>query len=322
MAIGVAQLGTKVNGTTSVASLTQPGSVANGHVLLAFIVDHATSGSSAAPTGWTWILGAGGTGGRAQVFKAVVGKGGLTGTSWTFSGLTTRSLGKIVGYSGVDNANPFDCTGSYRVNASGASGTTSITPVTNGNKVVAGFAALPGAYTWSAEAVATSPTIAELSDEANSTYCSLAICDGVQTTAGATGVSSGTPSTAGANVGLLVALRPALAPTVTTQTTTNVGSTTATGNGNVTADGGNDVSERGHVWNTTGNPTTADTKVTSGTGTGAYTSTLINLPANTLIYVNSYAINPVGTSYGTQDTFTTLAGGQPAGTMMLLGVGP
>ena len=74
MAIVFRNVGTKVNGTTSVASLPQPTGTATGDVMLAFIVDHATSGNSTAPTGWQYRGGSAGAAGRIQVFSAVVGK--------------------------------------------------------------------------------------------------------------------------------------------------------------------------------------------------------------------------------------------------------
>ena len=95
-------------------------------------------------------------------------------------------------------------------------------------------------------------------------------------------------------------------PTVTTGTVTNIAATTATGAGDVTSDGGANVTERGVVYATTANPTTADSKVTSGTGTGAYTSNLTGLSEGTTYYIRAYAINSVGTSYGSEVTFTTI----------------
>ena len=47
-----------------------------------------------------------------------------------------------------------------------------------------------------------------------------------------------------------------LAPTVTTQAVTNIGTTTATGNGTITVLGVPDPSQHGVVWSTSPNPTT------------------------------------------------------------------
>ena len=99
----------------------------------------------------------------------------------------------------------------------------------------------------------------------------------------------------------------AAAPTVTTDAVTAITSTTATAGGNVTADGGASVTERGVVYGTATAPTTAGSKVTSGTGTGTFIASLTGLTASTLYYVRAYAINSVGTNYGSEVTFTTAA---------------
>ena len=67
------------------------------------------------------------------------------------------------------------------------------------------------------------------------------------------------------------------------------------------------------VWSTSTNPTILlTTKTTDGTGSGAFTSTITGLTANTQYYVRSYATNSAGTSYGNEFTFTTLPTiGQP-----------
>ena len=96
-------------------------------------------------------------------------------------------------------------------------------------------------------------------------------------------------------------------PTVTTTAATTVGAVKATLAGNVTADGGATVTERGVVWATTANPTTANTKVAIGTGTGVFSQLVTGLPAATLVHFRAYAINSAGTSYGTDLTFTTNA---------------
>ncbi|RLD49945.1 MAG: hypothetical protein DRI94_09990, partial [Bacteroidetes bacterium] len=65
---------------------------------------------------------------------------------------------------------------------------------------------------------------------------------------------------------------------------------------------------RGVCWNTTGTPTTSDSKTTDGSGTGVFTSSMTGLSGSTTYYVRAYATNSYGTSYGNQETFTTLCG--------------
>jgi uncharacterized protein (TIGR02145 family) len=95
-------------------------------------------------------------------------------------------------------------------------------------------------------------------------------------------------------------------PTVTTTTVTNIAQTTATSGGDVTSDGGATVTARGVCWNTSSNPTTANSHTSDGSGTGIFVSNLTGLTPNTLYYVRAYATNSVGTSYGSELTFTTL----------------
>ena len=95
-------------------------------------------------------------------------------------------------------------------------------------------------------------------------------------------------------------------PTVTTQAVTAITTTTATGNGNVTDLGAPNPSAYGVCWNTTGTPTTSNSKTNNGakSATGAFTSNMTGLDTGTLYYVRAYATNK-STVYGGQVTFTT-----------------
>jgi len=98
---------------------------------------------------------------------------------------------------------------------------------------------------------------------------------------------------------------PVTLPDVSTSPVTPVGVTTATAGGNVTNDNGGQVTERGICYNTTGNPTTSDTKIPNGTGTGTFSVNITGLTSGTVYYVKAYAINSAGTSYGSQVQFST-----------------
>jgi hypothetical protein len=99
---------------------------------------------------------------------------------------------------------------------------------------------------------------------------------------------------------------PAL-PTVITTTVSAITSTTASSGGNVTSDGGGTVSARGVCWNTSPNPTTANSKTTDGSGTGVFTSSLTALNPGTTYYVRAWATNATGTAYGNELSFSTPA---------------
>lgn len=98
-------------------------------------------------------------------------------------------------------------------------------------------------------------------------------------------------------------------PTVTTSSISNITSSSATGGGNVTAQGSSAVTARGVCWSTSQNPTINNSKTNDGTGTGSFTSSITGLSPSTQYYVRAYATNSAGTSYGSQVSFTTSAGG-------------
>jgi hypothetical protein len=100
----------------------------------------------------------------------------------------------------------------------------------------------------------------------------------------------------------------AIALSLATITTTAASSITSTGvilGGNVTADGNAVITERGVVYATTQTPTTSNTKIPVGTGTGSFNTTVTGLTAATTYYVRAYAINSQGTAYGSQESFKT-----------------
>lgn len=81
----------------------------------------------------------------------------------------------------------------------------------------------------------------------------------------------------------------------------------ATSGGNITSDGGAPLTERGVVWNTTGNPTVGtDSAQSDGvTEGGEFAIGITGLAPSTTYYVRAYATNSVGTGYGEERTFTT-----------------
>ncbi|OUS16488.1 hypothetical protein A9Q93_05740, partial [Nonlabens dokdonensis] len=100
----------------------------------------------------------------------------------------------------------------------------------------------------------------------------------------------------------------ASAPTVTTTAASSITTTSAALGGNVTADGGETVTERGIVYSTSDTtPTIAEgaTKDTNSSGTGVFSETVSSLTSGETYYINAYAINSEGTSYGTATSFTT-----------------
>lgn len=97
-------------------------------------------------------------------------------------------------------------------------------------------------------------------------------------------------------------------PTVTTSTVTNITSSSATCGGNVTADGGSYVTERGICWGTSNAPTIDGSHQAMGQGNGTFSCNMSNLEPNNVYYVRAYATNNRGTTYGEQRQFTTTSG--------------
>lgn len=103
----------------------------------------------------------------------------------------------------------------------------------------------------------------------------------------------------------------AVAPSVQTNEVTP-GSVTAGGakvNGQHNTQNGAAVSSYGFVYNTTGNPTTSDTKIQVGTSININTSfyyVLTGLNPETTYYIRAYSTNSAGTGYGEDVAFETL----------------
>jgi uncharacterized protein (TIGR02145 family) len=100
-------------------------------------------------------------------------------------------------------------------------------------------------------------------------------------------------------------------PELTTATVTNITYTTAECGGEVSSDGGAEVIARGVCWSTMEHPTVDDDTTNNGTDIGSFTSSITGLTENTTYYVRAYATNSVGTAYGDERSFTTLAIGAP-----------
>jgi uncharacterized protein (TIGR02145 family) len=94
-------------------------------------------------------------------------------------------------------------------------------------------------------------------------------------------------------------------PVVFTTTCTDITQTSATSGGNVSDDGGSEVTARGVCWGTSSNPTISGSRTTNSTGKGSFTSNITNLSANTKYYLRAYATNSVGTAYGNAVIFKT-----------------
>ena len=94
-------------------------------------------------------------------------------------------------------------------------------------------------------------------------------------------------------------------PALTTAEVIGITSNWAISGGNITNDGGADITERGVCWSTTNPPSISDQTAKSGAGTGEFTCNFKGLTGNTTYYLSAYASNKDATGYGDVISFTT-----------------
>lgn len=97
-----------------------------------------------------------------------------------------------------------------------------------------------------------------------------------------------------------------VAPILSTKPISSLSATSATTGGNITGDGGSEITEYGIVWGNSVNPVTTDNKIAlQGPISGIYQCNITGLEVNTLYHVRAYAVNSIGISYGADISFTT-----------------
>jgi uncharacterized protein (TIGR02145 family) len=94
-------------------------------------------------------------------------------------------------------------------------------------------------------------------------------------------------------------------PVLSTIAVTNITKNSAYCGGNMTSDGGTNITVRGICWSSKYSPTIADSKTTAELGTDIFISSLTGLAPNTAYFVRAYATNSIGTGYGNTVTFVT-----------------
>ena len=99
---------------------------------------------------------------------------------------------------------------------------------------------------------------------------------------------------------------------VKTSDLSNVSQNTANVVGNVILDGGYTIIAKGVCWATSRNPTISNFRIVDiSTNLGSSTYQLFALQPSTTYYVRAYSTNTVGTAYGNELSFTTLAAISP-----------
>jgi uncharacterized protein (TIGR02145 family) len=98
---------------------------------------------------------------------------------------------------------------------------------------------------------------------------------------------------------------PLTVPELSTTRATGITQTSAITGGNISYDGGADVTARGVCWGTSPGPTISGNYTSDGVGAGTFVSNLTGLTINTKYYVRAYATNSIGTNYGNEIFFST-----------------
>ena len=100
------------------------------------------------------------------------------------------------------------------------------------------------------------------------------------------------------------------APQVATTTIPTGTASLLESGGNITSDGGLEITARGVCWGTTSDPTIEkDYSISDGNEIGTYKSQIKGLLGNTTYYIRAYATNIEGTGYGNTLCFVTDADG-------------
>lgn len=94
-------------------------------------------------------------------------------------------------------------------------------------------------------------------------------------------------------------------PRLKTNTASEVTAGSVTCGGTILSNGGSAITERGICWSTSENPTVDDDSKICDTSADTFSVSLTELSRNTTYHVRAYAINEMGTGYGSDISFTT-----------------
>jgi hypothetical protein len=96
-------------------------------------------------------------------------------------------------------------------------------------------------------------------------------------------------------------------PEVMTNNAENITDISAELNGQITSNGGVEITEAGFCYNTTGSPTIDDNYIVGVLADDNFSATISGLQSETVYFVRSFATNSVGLQYGNEISFTTTA---------------
>ena len=94
---------------------------------------------------------------------------------------------------------------------------------------------------------------------------------------------------------------------ITTKNITDITDSSAQSGGIITSDGGAVITAKGVCWSTSQNPDLSNSFTNNGTGIDSFISKPFGLLPNSIYYLRAYATNSVGTAFGAEKSFTTIA---------------
>jgi len=303
MALAYRSTATIVAGTGTSVTGTEPSGTAQNDILIAlYFVDQA-SATLGIPAGWSSIFnGASSTNFRYNLCYIVRGASAPS-LAFTHTGSVYREL-HMLSFSGGDTNNPINASadgGTFIGNPPNPDPPSATATVANTLVLGVGIGWVGSqAGGWVAPSGYTIRTDNTPTDDGMIAVKSLA-----SATSENPGAFSGAFNTTADGWQATVILAPQPIPTVSTDSVTSIASTTATGNGTVSSDGGSTITERGVCWSTSANPTTSNSKATTSGTTGSYSASLTGLTAGTTYHMRAYATNANGTGYGGDYFFTT-----------------
>ena len=112
------------------------------------------------------------------------------------------------------------------------------------------------------------------------------------------------------------------APLLSTKAISGISSNIAGSGGDISSDGGSNITAKGVVWSLNINPTLSNYFTNDGSGSASFNSTMTGLAPLTTYYVKAYATNTLGTTYGNQFSFTTTSLVSPGPLPPTLGTSP
>lgn len=302
-------------------TVNKPANTADDDIMFAVIMRNNNIALTVTPTGWSKIAEHqySTTYHQYLFYKVAASEGSSYTWTWGANGRIAITIATYRG--GFNTADPIDVVSNTEYITSSSAVRSANMSVAAANSVLLNFATFYSTTvrTFTKPSVPTTDWVENYDGGQTTSDFSREISSMVWTGSGATGNIDAIASVTGIEVkhGFAVALK--RIPTVTTQEVSSVEATTSTGNGNITATGGENADKRGFVYDTStknlpGNVAPAasgyvsSAEDTGSFSTGAFTKGLTSLNTGTTYYTRAYAHNSAGYSYGNEVSFLTKPG--------------